>query len=116
MYKILDQYKMVVSHPHFCDTERFFNQMFRLRIKLEKINHVFYYPKDIIRNLFSLQEQETKKEKWRVYSRVLEFIHCFEKDYNPLDKVVVEEKKNNKPMIAFLGIMEEMNEKKNKNY
>ena len=93
LYKILDQYKMVLSHSRFCDTKGFFNKMFRLRIKLEKIDHEFYYPEDIIRNEFSLQEQETKKEKWRVYSRVLELIHHFDKDYNPLDKVEPEVKK-----------------------
>ena len=56
LYKLLDQYKMVVSHSHFCDTEGFLNQMFRLMIKLEKVDHEFYYHKDIIRNEFSLQE------------------------------------------------------------
>ena len=47
---------MVVSHSHFCDTKGFFNQMFRLRFKLGKIDHEFYYLEDIIRNEFSLQE------------------------------------------------------------
>ena len=85
---------MVVSHSHFCDTEGFFNQMFKLRIKLGNINHEFYYLKDIIRNEFLFQEQEIKKEKWRIYSRVIEFIHHFDKDYNPLDKVELEVKKS----------------------
>ena len=76
------------------------------------IEHEFYYPEDIIRNEFSLQEQETKKEKWRVYSRVLEFIHHFDKDYNPLDKVEPEVNKINKLMIVFPSIMEAMNGKK----
>ena len=103
---------MVVSHPHFCDTEGFYNQTLRHRIKLGGIKHEFYYPEDIIINEFSLQQQELKKEKWRVYSKILEFIHHFDKDYNPLNKVEPEVKKINKLKIDFPGIMEAMNEKK----
>ena len=58
-----------------------------------------------------MQEQETKKEKWRVFSRVLEFINCFDRDYNPLGNATTEEDKINKLMIAFLEIIEAMNEK-----
>ena len=57
LYKILDQYKMAISHPHFCDIEGFYNLTFRLRVKLGKIKHDSYYLEDIIRNEFSLQEQ-----------------------------------------------------------
>ena len=56
LYKILDQYKMAISHPRFCDTEGFYNQTLRHRIKLRGIKHEFYYPEDIIRKEFSLQE------------------------------------------------------------
>ena len=59
--KFLDQYRMAVSHPRFCDSEGFFNQTLRHRIKLGEVKHDSYYPEDIIRNEFSLQEQETKK-------------------------------------------------------
>lgn len=59
LYKILDQYMMAISHPHFCDSEGFFNQTLRHRIKLGLVKHDLYYPEDIIRNKFSLQEQET---------------------------------------------------------
>ena len=84
---------------------------FRHRVKLGKVKHDSYYLEDIIRNEFSLQEQETKKEKWRVYSRVLEFIHCFYKDYSPLDNAITEADKINNLMINFLAIMETMKEK-----
>ena len=67
LYKLLDLYKMVVSHPHFCDTEGFYDLFFRFRDKFGSIKNEPYFPKDIIRNEFSLQEQETKKEKWRVF-------------------------------------------------
>ena len=56
---------MVVSHPFFCDTEGFYDLVFIFRDKLGSIKHEPYYPEDIIRNEFSLQEQETKKDKWR---------------------------------------------------
>ena len=51
-------------------------------------------------------------EKWRVYSRVLEFIHCFDKDYSPPDNATTEADKINKPMNTFSEIMDAMNEKK----
>lgn len=54
MYKIVDQYKMVFSHSHFCDTEGFLNQTLRHRIKLGGIKHNPYYLEDIIINEFSL--------------------------------------------------------------
>ena len=112
LHKILDQYKMVVSHLHFCDAEGFFNLALRHRIKLHPIEHEFYFPEDVIRNEYSLQEQETKKEKWRVYSKVLDFINCFDKGYNPLSNVVTTADRINKLMSTFSEIMEVMNEKK----
>ena len=66
----------------------------------------------IIRNEFSLQEKETKKEKWIIFSRVLKFIHCFDKDYKPLDDAKTKVDRINKLMITFPKIMETMNEKK----
>lgn len=53
---------MVVSHPHFCDTKGFYNQTLRHMIKLGSIKHDSYYPEEIIRNEFSLQEQATKEK------------------------------------------------------
>ncbi len=67
LYKFLDQYKMAVSHSHFCDAEDFFNSTLGYRIKLHLVQHEFYFHKDVIRNEYSLDEQEKKKEKWRVY-------------------------------------------------
>ena len=43
---------------------------------------------------------------------MLEFIHCFDKDYSPLDNVVIEADTINKLMNSFPSIMEAMNEKK----
>lgn len=51
---------MALSHPHFCDSKGFFN-IFRLRAKVGSTKHEPYFPKNIIRNEFSLQEQEIKK-------------------------------------------------------
>lgn len=73
--KILDPYKMTIYHPHFCDFEGFYNLALRHRNKLGKIEHEFYFPQDIIRNAYSLEEHKTRKEKWRVFSKVLDFIH-----------------------------------------
>ena len=103
---------MVVSHPNFCDIEGFYHLALRHRIKLGKIEHEFYCSEDIIRNEYSLQEQETKKEKWRVYSKVLDFIHYFDVDYSPLSNGVTTADKINKIMSTFPKIMEAMNEKK----
>ena len=74
---------MVVLHVCFNDSEGFFD-IFRWRVKTGAKDHKPYFPKDIIRNELSLQEKEIKKKKWRVYTRVLEFINCFDKDYKPL--------------------------------
>lgn len=53
---------MAMSHPHFCDTKGFFD-VFRKRAKVGAMEHQFYFLEDIIRNEFSLQEKEIKKEK-----------------------------------------------------
>ena len=103
---------MTVSHSHFFDAEGFFNLALRHRIKFCPVEHEFYFPKDIIRNEYSLEEQETKKEKWRVYSKLVDFIHCFDADYSPLSNVVSIADKINKLMNTFPKIMKEMNEKK----
>ena len=42
----------------------------------------------------------------------MEFIHCFDKDYSPLDNAIIEADKINKLMNTFPKIMEAMNEKK----
>ncbi len=112
LHKILDQYKMAVSHARFCDTEGFFNSALRLRIKLRPSQHDFYFHEDIIRNEYSLHEKEIKKAKWRVYSKVLEFINFFDKDYSPLSNAATNADKINKLMNTFSEIMEVMNEKK----
>ena len=59
-----------------------------------------------------MQEQETKKEKWRVYSKVLSFINCFDKDYSPLSNATTTADRMNKLMSTFPEIMKVMNEKK----
>ena len=112
LQKFLDQYKMVVSHPHFCDAEGFFNSALRHRIKLRPFEDEFYFSEDVIRNEYSLQEQEIEKEKWRVYSKVLNFINYFDKDYNPLSNDVTTGDRMKKLMSTFPEIMEVMNEKK----
>lgn len=111
LYKILDPYKMAISHARFNDNEGFF-EIFRQRTRTSAYKHQFYFPKDVIRNKFSSQEQDIKKEKWRVYSRVLEFINYFEKDYSPLKDAKTSADRVNKLMITFLVIMDAMNEKK----
>ena len=103
---------MVVSHPHFCDTEGFYHLALRHRIKLGKIEREFYFPEDIMRNEYSLHEQETKKEKWMVFSKVLDFIHCFDEDYSSLGNAITKANRINKIMITFPETMETMNEKK----
>ena len=58
------------------------------------------------------KEQAKRKEKWRVYSKNLDFINSFNKDYNPLSNATTIADKVNKFMNAFPEIMEAMNEKK----
>ena len=52
------------------------------------------------------------KRKNGVFSKVLDFIHYFDVDYNPLDNTVTTADKINKLMNTFPEIMEAMNEKK----
>ena len=47
-----------------------------------------------------------------MYSRVLEFIHCFDDNYKPLAGAKIEADRLNKLMNTFSKIMEVMNEKK----
>lgn len=46
---------MVRSHARFIYLEGFY-QLFREMTRGKVYNHVFYYPKDVVRNKLSLQE------------------------------------------------------------
>lgn len=59
-----------------------------------------------------MQEQEDRKEKWKVFSKIFDFIHCFDPDYSPLDDAVTNVDKMRKLMNNFPEIIEVMNEKK----
>ena len=79
----LNNYKMVQSSARFIDPEGFY-KIFRQRTKAKKYTHSFYYPNDIVKNELSLLEQEVKKEKRRVFSKTMDFISSFDKQYDPL--------------------------------
>lgn len=59
-----------------------------------------------------MQETDSKKEKERVFSRVLEFIHCFDNNYKPLDDAKTKADRLNKLMTTIPEIMGVMNENK----
>ena len=63
--KFLDKNEMAQSHSHFIYPEGF-NEFFRERTKAKAQKHLVYFPEDIVRNKFSLLEQEVRKEKWKV--------------------------------------------------
>lgn len=73
-------------------------------------SHKLYFPEDVIRNTFSLQEQEVRKEKWIVFSKVLDFINDFEPKYNPLVDKKYWGDKMNMLMNNFPRIMQTLNE------
>ncbi len=74
---------MAESHARFIDPEGFYD-LLRERVRASQMVHQVYYPKDIIKNIFTLQEQELRKEKWIVFSKNLEFINAFDPQYDPL--------------------------------
>lgn len=47
-----------------------------------------------------------------MFSRVLDFTHCFDEKYSPLGNAIIEADRINKLMITFPQRMETMNEKK----
>lgn len=51
----LDRYNMVESHARFIDPEGFYD-LLRERTNATRTVQQFYYPDDVIRNVFSLQE------------------------------------------------------------
>ena len=65
-----------------------------------------------IRNIFSLQEHEVRKEKWIVLSKTLEFINAFDSGYDPLKDKKYWGAKMHVLMNNFATIMHAMNEKK----
>ena len=79
----LDRYHMDQSHARYIDLEGFYD-LLRERTKAKSLIQTMYFLEDFIRNVFSLQEQEVRKEKWVVFSKVLEFINSFKPNYNPL--------------------------------
>ena len=87
-------------------------KFFRQRTKARRYAHSFYYLEDIVRNELSLLEQEVKKEKWRVFSKTMDFISSFDKQYDPLAECKLIGDRINKLMTHFSSIMEVLNEKK----
>ena len=73
---------------------------------------MFYYVEDIVRNELSLLNQEVKKEKWRVFSKTMNFVSFFYKKYDPLGDYKLLGDRVNKLMTHFAIIMEVLNEKK----
>ena len=106
----LDRYNMAESHARFIDPEGFYD-ILRDRIKASKMKQHVYYPEDIIRNIFTLQEQELRKEKWMVSSKTLEFINDFDLHYDPLKDKKYWEAKMQTLMNNFSKIIQAMNEK-----
>ena len=102
---------MTHSSARFIDPEGFY-EIFRKRTKARRYAHSFYYPEDIVKNEISLLEQEVKKEKWRVYSKTMDFISSFDKQYDPLAECKLMGDRINKLMTHFAAIMEVLNEKK----
>ena len=71
-----------------------------------------YYPEDLIRNIFTLQEKELRKEKWMVYGKTLDFINAFDPHYDPLKEKKYWGAKMQALMNNFAEILQAMNEKK----
>ena len=71
-----------------------------------------YYPEDVTRNIFTLQEQELRKEKCIVLSKTLEFINTFDPHYDPLEDKIYWGAKMQALMNNFTMIIQTMNEKK----
>lgn len=109
--KYVSTFKMAQPHLRFIDLEGFY-QMFRERTKAKAYSHIFYYPGDIVQNELSLQEQEVKKEKWRVLSRSMDFIKALDKNYDPLEGPKFMGDKIEKLMTHFATIMETLEKKK----
>ena len=109
--KFLNKYKMAQSSARFIDPEGFY-EIFRQRTKSKKYTHAFYYPEDIIRIEFSLLEKEVKKEKWRFFSKTMDFVSNFDRKYDPLGDCKLLGDRVNKLMTHFATIMEVLNEKK----
>ena len=86
--------------------------MFRQRTKAKKYVHMFYYLEDIVRNELSFLNQEVKKENQTVFSKTMDFVSFFDKQYDPLGDCKMLGDRVNKLMIHFAAIMEVLNEKK----
>lgn len=71
-----------------------------------------YFLEDIIRNVFSLQEHEVRKEKWIVFRKVLEFLNAFYSAYDLLKDNKHWGDKMQVLMNNFSAFMQTMNEKK----
>jgi hypothetical protein len=108
---LLDKYQMAHSHACYIDLEGFYD-LLRERSKAKAYTQTVYFPKDIIRNMFSFQEQEVRKEKRIVYRKVLEFVNAFEPIYDPLENKKYWGAKMDMLMNNFAGIMQTLNEKK----
>ena len=109
--KFLDKYQMARSHACYIDLEGFYD-LLRERTKAKAHTKIVYFPKDIIKNNFSLQEHEVIKRKWIVYSKVLDFINALVPKYDPLEDKKYWGAKMDMLMNNIFGIMQTLNEKK----
>ena len=107
----LNRYNMVESHARFIDPEGFYD-LLRERVKAARMVQQVYFPKDVIRNVFSLWEKELRKEKWIVLSKTLEIINAFDPHYDPLKDKKYWGAKMQALMNNFDVIIQAMNEKK----
>ena len=107
----LDRYNMEKSHARFIDLEGFYD-LLRERVKASHMVQQVYYLEDVIINIFTLQEQELRKEKRIVFIKTLEFINTFDPHYDPLKDKNYWGAKMEVLMNNFTMIIQTMNEKK----
>lgn len=86
--------------------------MFRKREVCKGRPHQFQFPEDLIKNEFSLDEQELTKEKWVAYKRALDFIHQFDSSYDPLSSFNPFEEKIKFLVFYFEDLMQTLKEKR----
>lgn len=110
--ELFKPYMLSTAVSRCADPEDFFNGVFRKRAVCKSRPHQFQFLEDLIRNEFSLDEQELRKEKWVAYKRGLDFIHQFDSSYDPLSSFTHFEEKVKFLILYFEDLMQTLKEKR----
>lgn len=76
----------MTTHPRNHDLDGFIHAV-KTKKSLDVFVHNFYFPKDVISNIFDFQVQEERKAMYLFFNKMVEKIKRTNSKYNPLPNI-----------------------------